>query len=162
MSSNNIAFTSPINAPDQTPLTISEVWAGLLLKIKRAELFVPAAIKSTEVLSETTDPQTGAPVTTRNVVFHENERKVKEIVTAYKPCRIEFEQPDGSKISNVVSEGAGGSLYLTYIFEWRHPGVSIEELAALAEKEKKMSKDAVEGTITALRQLVEEGSLLQG
>lgn len=48
---------------------------------------------------------------------------------------------------------------MTYIFEWRHPGVSEVELAALLEKEKKMSQMAVEGTIKVLRQLVEEEKL---
>lgn len=72
---------------------------------------------------------------------------------------MDFEQPSGSKISNVISQGAGGELYMTYIFEWRHPGVSEVELAALLEKEKKMSQMAVEGTIKVLRQLVEEKKL---
>jgi hypothetical protein len=59
----------------------------------------------------------------------------------------------------VISEGADGELYMTYMFEWRHPGVSKEELAALAEKERTMSQMAVEGTIKVLRQLVEEKKL---
>lgn len=72
---------------------------------------------------------------------------------------MDFDQPNGSKVSNVVSQGAGGELYMTYIFEWRHPGVSKEELAALLAKEKKMSQMAVEGTITVLRKLVQEKKL---
>ena len=84
---------------------------------------------------------------------------MKEVVTAFKPCRVEFEQPDGSRVSNVVSEGADGELYLTYIFEWRHPGLSKEELKDALVKEKGMSRQAVEGTINVLRRLVEEGKL---
>lgn len=114
-----------------------------------------AAIQSTEVLSESTSPS-GNAVTVREVLFRESQKKVKETVTAFEKCRVEFEQPDGSRVSNVISDGAGGELYMTYIFEWRHPGVGKEEMAAFLEKEKKMSQMAVEGTIKVLRQLVEE------
>ncbi|KAJ5175449.1 Protein of unknown function DUF1857 [Penicillium canariense] len=156
---NNLAFTAPINPPGLTPLTRSQIWAGLQLKVRSAETFVAAAIQSTDVLSESTDPVTGNAVTVREVLFRESQKKVKEVVTAFEPCRVEFEQPDGSRVSNVVSEGAAGELYMTYIFEWRHPGVSAEELAAALEKEKAMSRAAVEGTIRVLRQLVEAGKL---
>lgn len=158
MSANHIAFTAPINPPGATLLTRDQVWAGLLLKIRSAETFVSAAIQSTEVLSESTD-SSGNAVTVREVLFREGQKKTKETVTAFEKCRVEFEQPDGSRISNVVSDGAGGELFMTYIFEWRHPGVSGEELKTLLEKEKKMSQMAVEGTIKVLRQLVEEKKL---
>lgn len=157
---NNIAFTAPLNPPGAAPvLQRHQVWAGLLLKIRSAETFVPAAIQSTAVVSESVDPITQNPVTVRQVVFRENQRKVQETVTAYHDCRVDFDQPDGSRISNVVSEGAHGELYMTYIFEWRHAGASKEELAALYDKEKKMSVMAVEGTITVLRELVQQGKL---
>ncbi|PGH15379.1 hypothetical protein AJ80_05563 [Polytolypa hystricis UAMH7299] len=157
---NNIAFTTPLNPPGATPILKREqIWVGLLLKIRSAEAFVPAAIQSTSVLAEFADPATGNPVTIREVIFRENQRKVQETVTAYEDIRVDFVQPDGSLISNVVSEDADGELYLTYIFEWRHPGVSKEELLALREKEKKTSKLAVEGTITVLRELVKSGKL---
>lgn len=158
-STNNIAFTAPINPPGTTPLTIDQIWSGLLLKIRSAETFVPAAIQSTDVLSESVDPATGNAVTVREVLFRETQKKVRETVTAFPTCRVEFQQPDGSRVSNVVSNGADGELFMTYVFEWRHPGVSKEELAALAEKERRMSQMAVEGTIKVLRQLVEEKKL---
>ncbi|KFY31819.1 hypothetical protein V493_00782 [Pseudogymnoascus sp. VKM F-4281 (FW-2241)] len=157
---NNIAFTAPINPPGATPiLKREEIWAGLLLKIRSAETFVAAAIQSTSVISESTDASTQNSVTIREVVFREDQRKVKETVTAYKDCRVDFVQPDGSLVSNVVSEGAEGELYLTYIFEWRHPGLSRKELQPLYEKERKMSKMAVEGTIAVLRELAKSGKL---
>lgn len=86
---------------------------------------------------------------------------VKEVVTAFEPCRVEFEQPDGSRVSNVVSEGAEGELYLTYIFEWRHPELDAEgeESVAVLKRQKGMSRLAVEGTIQVLRRLVEEGKI---
>lgn len=158
-STNNIAFTAPINPPGVTSLTADQIWAGLLLKIRSAETFVAAAIQSTDVLSESVDPETGNAVTVREVLFRETQKKVQERVTAFPKCRVEFQQPDGSRVSNVISNGADGELFMTYIFEWRHPGVSTEELAALAEKEKRMSQMAVEGTINVLRQLVEAKKL---
>ncbi|CAI7643488.1 unnamed protein product [Penicillium viridicatum] len=153
-STNNVAFTAPINPPGATPVvTPEQIWNGLLLKIRSAETFVPGAIQSTKVISDSVDPSTGNPVTVREVLFRETQKIVQETVTTFKPTRVDFEQPGGSKIR------AGGELYMTYIFEWRHPGVSEEELAALLEKEKKMSQMAVEGTIKVLRQLVEEKKL---
>ncbi|KAJ5543495.1 hypothetical protein N7535_005919 [Penicillium sp. DV-2018c] len=156
-STNNLAFTAPINPAGATPkLSLDQIWSGLLLKIRSAETFVPAAIQSTKVLDDYIDPTTGNPVTVREVTFRETQKTVKETVTAFEPCRVEFAQPDGSRVSNVISQGADGEYYMTYIFEWRHPGVSKEELAQMLEKEKKMSQSAVEGTITVMRQLVEE------
>lgn len=157
-STNNVAFTAPINPPGTTPLSRSQVWAGLLLKIRSAETFVAAAIESTDVISESADAS-GNPVTTREVLFRESQKKVKEVVTAFEPCRVEFQQPDGSRVTNVISEGAGGELFMTYIFEWRHPDASKEELAALLEKEKRMSQMAVEGTLKVMHQLAEENKI---
>ncbi|KAL4866483.1 hypothetical protein BDV12DRAFT_172685 [Aspergillus spectabilis] len=157
---NNIAFTAPLNPPGSTlTLTRSQIWAALLLKIRSAETFVPRAIQSTTVLSESTDPETSNPVTVREVVFRADQRRVKETVTAYEDSRVDFVQPDGSLVSNVVSEGAGGELYMTYVFEWRHPSIGEEEKRELFEKERKMSKLAVEGTIAVIRGLVEGGKL---
>lgn len=157
MSTNNIAFTAPINPPGASSTVKEEqIWPGLLLKIRSAETFVPKAIQSTNVISESTDPSTANPVTIREVVFREDQRRVRETVTAYEPSRVVFVQPDGSTINNVVSEGADGALYMTYVFEWRHPGVSKAELAAFLEKEKEMARTAVEGTITVLRELAKD------
>ena len=45
------------------------------------------------------------------------------------------------------------------MIEWRHPGVSEDELQVFYQKEKKISKMAVEGTISVLRELVDSGKL---
>jgi hypothetical protein len=154
MPTNNIAYTAPINPPDTIPkLRPDQIWAGLRLKVRSAESFVPNAIQSTTVISEGIDETTGNEVTVREVVFVESQRKARETVTAFAPTRVIFLQEDGSTISNVVSENAHGELFMTYFFEWRHPDVSEEELPALLNKEKKMSRLAVEGTIAVLRQL---------
>lgn len=157
---NNIAFTAPINPPRATPiLTKEQVWAGLLLKTRSAETFIPNAIESTTVISESKDESTGNLVTVREVMFRENQRKVKETVTAYKDARVDFTQPDGTFIGNIISEGASGEMYMTYVFEWHHPGASQEELDAFYAKEKGIAQHSVEGTVDVIRKLVKEGKL---
>lgn len=91
ISTNNIAFTAPLN-PTGASLIPKEdqVWAGLLLKIQSAETFVPKAIQSTTVISESTDRSTGYLVTVREVIFCEDQRKVRETVTAYDLSRVIF------------------------------------------------------------------------
>lgn len=140
-------------------LTKEQVWSGLLLKIRSAETFIPNAIESTTVISENTDASTGNIITVREVVFRENQRRVKETVTAYKDVRVDFVQPDGSFVGNIVSEDASGELYVTYVFEWHHPGASQEELDTLYAKEKGIAQHSVEGTVDVIRKLVKEGKL---
>ncbi|EEA28693.1 hypothetical protein TMatcc_002953 [Talaromyces marneffei ATCC 18224] len=157
---NNIAFTAPINPPGASPVLKKEqVWAGLLLKTRSAETFIPNAIESTTVISENEDASTGNIVTIRDVVFRENQKKVKETVTAYKDARVDFVQPDGSFIGNIISEGASGELYMTYVFEWHHPGASQDELDAFYAREKGIAQHSVEGTVDVIRNLVKEGKL---
>ena len=159
-STNNIAFTAPINPSGALPaLTRAQIWAGLQMKIRSAETFVPGGIQSTVVISEDINPNSGNPVTVREVVFVEGQRKVREHVTAYEDSRVVFVQPDGSTVQNVISEGENGELYMTYVFEWRHPGASEAEMATFSEKEKDMSKKAVNGTIAAMRKLVRDGKI---
>lgn len=156
-SANNLAFTALVNPQGESPLSRDQVWAGLLLKIRSAETFVPGAISSTNVLTESVDPA-GNAVTVREVVFRESGQAKQETVTVFEPARVEFTQ-SGGNISNVISEGGNGELYLTYIFEWKHPGASKEELEEFMAKEKNMAKSAVEGTLKSIRQLVSEKKL---
>jgi len=156
---NNIAFTALINPRGANPvLTRSQIWAGLVLKIRSAETFIPNTIQSTTVISEETDHFEN-PTTTRDVVFIEGQRKVRELVTAYEDCRVDFLQPDGSKVSNIVSEGADGELYLSYVFEWRHPGVSSEQLVTERVKEREVAGAAVGHTLLIMRDLVTKGRI---
>jgi len=158
--SNNVAYTAAINPPSATTkLELQHIWPLLQRKIRRAQDFVGAAITATEVLEvKTTDD--GHRVTSREVVFREGNRRVHEDCVEYEPMRVEFRQPDGSRIQNIVSEGAGGELYMTYAFEWRHPELA-GDAAALAEKlakEKKMAQVAVEETLKAMRAFVAAGT----
>lgn len=153
---NYVAFTAPINSSSDPQLTLEQVWALLRRKIRLAEDFVPVAIASTEVVSESSDEQ-GRPVTTRVVTFREGNRRVEEVVTTFYPMKVEFRQPDGSRVMNIVSKGANGELFMTYTFEWLHAGLDEAALAAKREKEEAGSKMAVEGTIKAMREMVADG-----
>lgn len=55
------------------------------------------------------------------------------------------------------SEGLEGELYLTYVFEWRHPHMEGKELEAAKERERKMAETAVPGSVEAMRRLVRKG-----
>lgn len=84
-----MAFSAPINPPGASPeLTLAQVWAGLQRKVRHAEEFVGGAIKSTDVISVDKDNH-GREVITREVVFVEGERRVKEICTFYEPMKVE-------------------------------------------------------------------------
>lgn len=151
---NYIAFTAPINPPGASPqLTADQVWVILQRKVSHAEEFV-GAIVNTEIVSESKNVH-GLPVTVRVVTFREGDRRVVEECTFLYPTTVEFRQPEGSKVLNIVSKGAEGELYLTYTFEWVHPEVASDE-SALAEKrgkEEAMAKAAVESTIKAMRMM---------
>jgi hypothetical protein len=161
---NNLAYTAPINPPGATPvLTQSQVWAGLERKIRAGQDFVGGAILSTDVLNESYDSK-NRPVTTREIVFAEGNRKVKEECIAYEPNKVAFHQPDGSVVLNIVSQGQGEEgvdLWMTYCFEWLHPECEEDEsgLAQRREKENKVAKMAVEETIRVMRQMVQDGRI---
>jgi hypothetical protein len=124
----NVAYTAPINPSTTSPaLTQAQVWDGLKLKVRKAQEFVPLIV-SCEVLSEE-ETAKGFTVV-RQVVFKPGQgpkkagEPVKEVCVHFAPCRVDFEQENGSTISNVVSSGPDGELFMTYAFEWRHPGVA--------------------------------------
>ena len=77
--------------------------------------------------------------------------------------KVEFRQPDGSTVMNIVSEGARGAeegdLWMTYTFEWLHPGASEEELGEKRVKEKRIAVIAVESTIKAMREMDKSGQI---
>ncbi|KAF3057022.1 hypothetical protein GL218_06095 [Daldinia childiae] len=162
----NLAYTAPINPSGTSPtLTIPQIWAGLERKVRRAQDFVPI-IEECNVLSE---EETGNLTVIREVRFTAGQepdsgsggRLVKEVCTHYPPCRVDFGQPDGSSISNIVSEGPDGELLMTYAFEWRYPGAKqgSDEAKKLEERSWKTAKMAVHGTIDTIRRLVNDGEI---
>lgn len=147
----NLAYTAPINPAGATPtLTPPQVWAGLQRKVRAAHEFVPL-ISACTVLSESEAGAEGNHTITREVVFKSQpDKPVREECVHYAPCRVDFRQEDGSTISNVVSRDPQGGLVMTYVFEWRHPGVSGEsagEVEGLREGHWKVSKSFPRGCV---------------
>ncbi len=149
----NVAYTAPVNPAGASPvLSQSSLWEGLRRKVRSAQEFVPM-IKSCDVLWEgRTEAESGSnndnERVIRQVTFAPGEGPkaktggpVKEVCVHYPPYRIVFEQEDGSTISNIISKGPAGELYMTYVFEWRHPDVPAgsPEAAALEEAHWKVS-----------------------
>lgn len=120
---------------------------------------MPSKIKSTTILSESIDPTSGNPVTVREIVLVEGQQKIKQTITAYEDTKVDFVQDDGTIVHNVISEVENGDLYMTYTFEWRHPGASEVELAEFAKNESNMCKRAVHGSIKVMRELVTNGTI---
>lgn len=140
-------------------------WAGLQHKIRHAEAFVPV-ILSTAVLSESTAPVDSVPTVVREATFKEGfhpggNPKVKETCKSYGPSRVDFHQPDGSTISNIISTDADGGLNMTYSFSWKHDGVEqgSEEEKGLREKHAGGARIAVEKSIEAMRTMVQDGTI---
>ena len=162
---NYVAYTAPINRPGDHPiLTIPQVWTGLERKIRAGQDFVGGSIiKATDVLEERREGR--LPVTVREVTFADGDRRVKEVCKAYASSKVEFYQPDGSKVTNIVSEGPqgaeNGDLWMTYAFEWLHPELEghARGLEEKKEEEKGMAKMAVEHTIKAMREMVLDGRI---
>lgn len=100
-----IAFTAPINPPGASTLSREQIWAGLQRKVRHAEEFVGGAIKSTEVISESKDEH-GREVVTREVIFREGDRRVKEVCTLFEPAKVEVSNSDmqiGSRLTLLSS-----------------------------------------------------------
>jgi hypothetical protein len=138
----NIAYTAPINPAGASPvLTPAQIWDGLVHKVHHAEKFVPL-ITACEVTGKSDDGST----ITRRVTFQAGvgpmpRDTVTEVCKLFAPCRVDFEQEDGTTIGNYVSEGADGELYMTYVFQWRAEGVEegSEQATALKERYRKVS-----------------------
>jgi hypothetical protein len=64
-------------------------------------------------------------------------------------------------VQNIVSQGADGELFLTFTYEWEHPDVvegSPEHLQK-AKAYQAMVPGLIEGTLEAMRKIVEAGEL---
>ncbi|KAG8672206.1 hypothetical protein FPOAC2_05574 [Fusarium poae] len=160
----NIAYSAPVNPTSASPvLTEAQVWKGLQRKVRKAHEFV-APILDCEVINEE-ETETGTKVT-RQVTFDKDARGdadavVKEIVYEFAPTRVDFHQPDGSKIFNIVSVDEHGNLLMTYAFEWRHPELEAESEKIKEQRQKysTMAKAAVHGSIDTIRRLVQDGEI---
>ncbi|GAM82883.1 hypothetical protein ANO11243_008690 [Dothideomycetidae sp. 11243] len=159
MKTVNLAFTAPINPPETSPkLSTPQVWAGLQRKVRHAPEFVPA-IGTCRVLSDSSDPDDGT--VEREVTFAADpEHKIKEKCVSAGGLKVDFHQPDGGLITNYISEGEGGELFLTYTFQIVSDlKEGSEERKAFRDKQAKMARMAVLESINSIRKMVKEGKL---
>ncbi|KAK5110989.1 hypothetical protein LTR62_005364 [Meristemomyces frigidus] len=154
----HIASTAPINPINTTPaLTRTQVWQGLQRKIRQAQDFVPV-ILNTEVLSD----QANEVIRVATFAIPGKSRyQVREVCISYEPTRVDFLQPDGAVITNTISDGPGGQLFMTYTFEFRYPDIheGSEEAGEKRTEHVRMAAMAVESSIKAMRRMVEKGEL---
>ncbi|KAF5636055.1 hypothetical protein F52700_5369 [Fusarium sp. NRRL 52700] len=149
----NLAYSAPINPSGVSPiLSEAEIWNGLRRKVRKAHEFV-APILHCEVLGEE-QTESGTKVT-RQVMFDKeargsNDNVVKEVVYEFAPTRVDFYQPDGSKIFNTVEGEPARELRDKYF------KVSLASTLYIIETDMifQMAKGAVEGTIVTIRKLV--------
>ncbi|KAF3012774.1 hypothetical protein E8E14_003920 [Neopestalotiopsis sp. 37M] len=156
----NIAYTAPINPAGAEPkLNQTQIWTGLERKVRHAQEFV-AIIVGCDVVSEEQSAK-GYLTVTRDVTFKGAPGPVREVCTHYAPARVDFEQDNGSFISNIVSKGPDGELLMTYSFAWAHPDVAegSAEVQKLEADHWKTAKIAVEGSVNTIRRLVKEGTI---
>ncbi len=135
MTTLHIAHTAPINPPGSSPtITASQAWAGLQRKARRPQDFVPV-VDTCEIHAEV-DNVISCTVVFKSDASVAHAMRITETCTLSAPCRLDYKIEDGSSAVNVISSGAGGELFLTFAFAWRHEGLvaGSDEARALEQK----------------------------
>ncbi|KAK5173733.1 uncharacterized protein LTR77_002414 [Saxophila tyrrhenica] len=156
------AYTEAVNPSGASPvLTRDQIWNGMQRKIRKAQDFVPI-IDGCDVLEE---KHTEVVREAHFMEFNGNPPKsVKEVCKSYYPTKVDFWQPDGTLITNTVSDGSSleeADLNMTYTFEWRYPNVEegSEDHKQKLEASRKGAKQAVHSSIEAMRRMASAGEL---
>jgi len=158
------AYTQQINPAGATPvLTRPQVWAGLQRKIRRAQDFVPV-IHDCDVIEEKDNVVVREAHFTTDGVPGRGGKTIREVCKSYEPIKVDFHQPDGALISNVISDGPSMTdhdLNIAYIFEWLHHDVEAgsAQHMKLVEEHRKGAKMAVDMSIQAMRRMAAAGEL---
>ncbi|KAI9783064.1 MAG: hypothetical protein M1839_004233 [Geoglossum umbratile] len=146
------AYTVPINPPNATlTLTKPEVWQALLRKARRPQDYVPV-IESCTIISESA---TGLvrEVTIKPGFFMPAGKALEE-VNWMGDMRIDYvvHGPSPRTVHNILSEGAGGALYLTFEFEFeRECEAGSSEEGEMWESLRKGATRSVEGVLASIR-----------
>ena len=99
-----------LNSPDITS-PVPGMGRGAFPVLKAVAAAAVNKIKEDKVADEEQDGE-------EEVAGEEKGRTVRERCVLHTPCRVDFFQPDGTKVANYVSEGPDGELYMTYVFQW--------------------------------------------
>ncbi|EMD00773.1 hypothetical protein BAUCODRAFT_118509 [Baudoinia panamericana UAMH 10762] len=153
------AYSEPINPSGTSPvLSRDQIWQALQQKVRHPSGFVPI-ITGTDIIEDKGDE------VTRIAHFQppgKPAHSLREVCKSYYPTKIDFWADSGALVTNLVSDGPGLTEHdyqLTYIFEWRHPDVEqgSDEHKKIAEQAIKDAKQAVHGSIVAMRKMASEG-----
>ena len=152
--------TVPVNPKGERKLTREQVWAGLVLKARNAQLFLPpGACTKCEVIDEGTD------YIVRDAVIMNDE--ITEIVTFAPNQKVSFHQvksPREGVIVNEILEDDAGELQLRFYAYLGLLGVTPgceqqRQAQALMDSEDRGYKPALLSTLARTRTLAEEGKL---
>jgi hypothetical protein len=152
--------TVPVNPSGERKLTREQVWAGLVLKARDAQLFLPpGACTKCEVVAEGTD------FIVREAVIMNDE--LTEIITFAPNQKVSFHQFKSRRegvIVNEIVENGDGELQLRFYCYLGLVGVTPRseqerQAQALMDSEDRGYKAALLSTLARTRTLAEEGKL---
>jgi hypothetical protein len=152
--------TVPVNPGGERKLTREQVWAGLVLKARDAQLFLPpGACTKCEVVAE------GKDFIVREAVIMKDE--ITEVVTFAPKRKVSFHQvksPREGVIVNEILEDDAGELQLKFYAYLGLAGVTPgseqeRQEQALLDSEDRGYKAALLSTLARTRALAEEGKL---
>jgi Domain of unknown function (DUF1857) len=151
--------TVPVNPDGETPLTRSQVWAGLVLKARDARLFLPPGLCTRcEVVEESAThfvrEATIAGEDLREIIVLEPERKV---------TFFQVTGPREGAIVNELFEDEAGALQLRFYgylgLRGKAPGGPEEQAEQARMDDDKGYKSALLSTLKRTRELLENGQL---
>ncbi|KAJ7604257.1 DUF1857-domain-containing protein [Roridomyces roridus] len=148
---HSFAITRPVNPPGVEPvLTEEQVWKGLKFKAHSPDVFVPM-ISACKTISED-----------GNKIVHEitvGPVTLTETAELHPNSVVYFELSNGTRMTNVVSHGAGGEIFLTYCFANGLPGVPNDKPKPSSEVLNATIGKSLEKSIEIIRQMVVDGKL---
>lgn len=149
-----VSRSIPVNDGAEPPITLDDLWEGLLEKARTPMLYVKSITACT-----VTDTFEGGLV--REIV-HVGQ-PVREVVTWYPQKRVHFVRTHGSArgtIDNEIELDEAGQPILTFTFRITVDGIEdgSPEEAVFAERMEEDYLDAVRTTIAAVRDRVAAGA----
>lgn len=148
-----LSYAIPVNPQGVEPkVTMEQVWRGLEMKAENAIPFVNG-MSQCDVLERKDN------TITRVVTFKGSQHK--ELITLFKPVKVQFERMDGTGwIDNTLSESENG-LILAFTFGVTFPGIAEGTDAERTQGDTMRGAyvGAVEATLSRVRQMVRDGEL---
>ncbi|KAL5598301.1 hypothetical protein BROUX41_003641 [Berkeleyomyces rouxiae] len=152
----HVSFAAPANPPGVTPaLSIDQLWNAMCTKVTSPSLFVPAITKCVIHSSE-------PGLVRRSITLKtpDGEKPLDEDCRFFERTKIVFTRPDGSSVTNLLSPGPDGQIYVVFIFELLETAAEgSEELGTKRAIHQQVAQNAVEKSIKTARDLLIQGKL---